>query len=146
MKIPSDETEVGTNTLNRARLGLGSWTILAVLVLLLVATGFIVYFGWTLASNANVTASGYIAMALGVIFSLIFGCGLMALLFYSSRHGYDEPPRLIVPNPHEAVADDRDRAQVAADIQTEDTTLPTADTSGARQPTGANKTDTPALM
>jgi hypothetical protein len=33
---------------------------------------------------------GYIAMAFGILFSLIIGCGLMALLFYSSRHGYDE--------------------------------------------------------
>jgi hypothetical protein len=36
-------------------------------------------------------------MALGVIFSLAVGFGLMALLFYSSRRGYDEPPVLIVP-------------------------------------------------
>jgi len=28
-------------------------------------------------------------------FSIVVGCGLMALVFYSSRHGYDEdaPPR-----------------------------------------------------
>ena len=39
-------------------------------------------------------ASGYIAMIAGVVFSLIIGCGLMALLFYSSRRGYDEPPRV----------------------------------------------------
>ncbi len=38
-------------------------------------------------------AVGYIAMALGVTFSVIVGCGLMTLLFYSSRHGYDEPYR-----------------------------------------------------
>ena len=35
--------------------------------------------------------AGYIAMTLGIVFSLLIGCGLMALLFYSSRHGYDEP-------------------------------------------------------
>ena len=35
----------------------------------------------------------YVAMALGVVFSLVIGCGLMALLFYSSRHGYDQPHR-----------------------------------------------------
>jgi hypothetical protein len=33
---------------------------------------------------------GYIAMTLGVGLSLVVGCGLMTLLFYSSRHGYDE--------------------------------------------------------
>jgi hypothetical protein len=37
---------------------------------------------------------GYVAMILGVIFSLVIGCGLMALVFFSSRHGYDEPPDL----------------------------------------------------
>jgi hypothetical protein len=38
-------------------------------------------------------ASGHVAMWLGVAFSLAIGCGLMALMFYSSRHGYDERAR-----------------------------------------------------
>jgi hypothetical protein len=29
------------------------------------------------------------------MFSLVVGVGLMALVFYSSRKGYDEPPVLI---------------------------------------------------
>jgi len=29
-------------------------------------------------------------MILGIVFSLVIGCGLMALMFYSSRHGYDD--------------------------------------------------------
>jgi hypothetical protein len=33
---------------------------------------------------------GLIAMILGVVFSIVIGCGLMALVFYSHRHGYDE--------------------------------------------------------
>jgi hypothetical protein len=33
-------------------------------------------------------------LALDVVFSLVVGIGLMALLFYSSRHGYDEPYRV----------------------------------------------------
>lgn len=32
----------------------------------------------------------YLAMALGILFSIAIGCGLMTLVFYSSRHGYDE--------------------------------------------------------
>lgn len=35
----------------------------------------------------------YVAMALGIFFSILIGSGLMALLFYSSRHGYDDPNR-----------------------------------------------------
>ena len=33
---------------------------------------------------------GWLAIAGGVFFSLLVGGGLMALLFYSSRHGYDD--------------------------------------------------------
>ncbi len=33
---------------------------------------------------------GWVAIACGVLFSLGIGVGLMALMFYSSRHGYDE--------------------------------------------------------
>ena len=36
-------------------------------------------------------------MGFGVIISLAVGFGLMALVFYSSRKGYDEPPVLIAP-------------------------------------------------
>jgi len=84
---------------------IGNWTVVTVLVLLLMASGIIGYLGWTSADN-DVPTSGYVAMALGVIFSLVVGVGLMALLFYSSRAGYDEPATFIVePEP------DQDRAQ-----------------------------------
>ena len=33
---------------------------------------------------------GYVAIAGGVLFSLLIGGGLMALVFYSNRHGYDD--------------------------------------------------------
>jgi hypothetical protein len=74
--------------------GLGSWAVIIVLVSLLAATGFVVYRGLTV-GDAAVPTSGYVAMALGVIFSLVVGFGLMALIFYSSRKGYDEPAVLI---------------------------------------------------
>jgi flagellar basal body-associated protein FliL len=80
-----------------ARMGVGSWIILIVLLLLLVATGVVIYFGWTLANGTDVPTSGYAAMVFGAIISLAVGFGLMALIFYSSRKGYDEPPVLIVP-------------------------------------------------
>ncbi len=33
---------------------------------------------------------GWVAIAGGVVFSLLVGGGLMALVFYSNRHGYDD--------------------------------------------------------
>ena len=73
----------------------GEWIIIAVLLLLLGVASFIAYRGWTV-ENVDVPVSGYIAMALGVVFSLFVGVGLMALIFYSSRKGYDDPP-VVVP-------------------------------------------------
>jgi hypothetical protein len=48
---------------------------------------------WTSVEGPPMPAGGYIAMWLGIAFSLIIGCGLMVLMFYSSRHGYDERAR-----------------------------------------------------
>jgi hypothetical protein len=44
---------------------------------------------WT-RTHAVMSVHGWIALTLGVLFSIILGCGLMALVFYSSRRGYDE--------------------------------------------------------
>ncbi|MDE5443187.1 hypothetical protein GWG65_17350 [Bradyrhizobium sp. CSA207] len=72
----------------------GIWVTIAVLGLLLIASAVIAYVGWTI-SDAAVPDSGYVAMGFGVLFSLLVGIGLMALIFYSSRKGYDEPAVLI---------------------------------------------------
>ena len=45
---------------------------------------------WTAIAGPPMPLDGYMTMTFGVVFSLVVGCGLMALLFYSSRHGYDE--------------------------------------------------------
>jgi flagellar basal body-associated protein FliL len=92
MKTSGDEDR--TSSTMSARMGVGSWIILIVLLSLLVATGVVIYFGWTLGNGTEVPTSGYAAMAFGVIVSLAVGFGLMALIFYSSRKGYDEPPAL----------------------------------------------------
>ena len=73
---------------------IGTWIVLVVLVLLLVAAAATGYFGWT-RTDTDVPMSGYVAMGLGAIFTVAVGIGLMTLLFYSSRAGYDEPPVLI---------------------------------------------------
>ncbi|MBR0992772.1 hypothetical protein JQ580_18830 [Bradyrhizobium japonicum] len=77
--------------------GLARWVVIAVLGALLVAAGALAYLGWS-RTDTEVPASGYVALVLGVVFSLVVGVGLMALIFYSSRQGYDEPATLI-PDP-----------------------------------------------
>ena len=80
------------------------WLVVAALCAMLVAACVLGYLGWT-STDTSVPASGYIALVLGVVFSLVVGVGLMALVFYSSRKGYDEPVVLIqVSSPCEAIA------------------------------------------
>jgi hypothetical protein len=45
---------------------------------------------WSADDGPPMSPDMYIAMGLGIVFSLVIGCGLMALVFYSHRHGYDE--------------------------------------------------------
>ena len=75
----------------------GSVAIVAVLLAFLVATIWWATEGWMAHSDVVMSKHGYIAMGLGVFFSLLIGCGLMALTFYSSRRGYDDLPQAKEP-------------------------------------------------
>ncbi|RZN31083.1 hypothetical protein [Bradyrhizobium sp. Leo121] len=67
--------------------------IILALLAILAAVGVFAYEGLTM-PGAAMPGQGYAAMAIGIVFSVVIGVGLMALLFYSSRRGYDEPPKL----------------------------------------------------
>ena len=69
-----------------------NWIILVVLLGMLAGAVLIGYDVWKTNSDVPISESGYLAMGLGAALSLTIGCGLMGLLFYSSRHGSDEPP------------------------------------------------------
>jgi len=55
--------------------------------LLLVAIGV---YAWVALGDTGMTAGGYLAVVLGALGTIGLGGGLMALLFYSNRAGYDE--------------------------------------------------------
>ena len=65
--------------------------VLAVLLALLVGVFWSMYRVWV-HFDTQMSVHGWIALVLGVVFSLIVGIGLMTLMFVSSRRGYDEPP------------------------------------------------------
>ncbi|MBI2738708.1 MAG: hypothetical protein HYX38_19440 [Rhodospirillales bacterium] len=72
--------------------GVGSWIVLAVLVLLLVLAIVFLVVGWETTeadSRQAMSTGGYVAMVLGIVATLALGVGLMALVFYSSRKGRD---------------------------------------------------------
>ena len=56
--------------------------------LLVLAVTFMVQ-AWT-RFDAQMSIHGWIALTLGVVLSLAIGLGLMALVFFSARRGYDD--------------------------------------------------------
>ena len=72
--------------------GFGSIVLLLALLAILAAVAFFVYQGTLAGDDRALPTHFYIAMTLGVVFSLLVGIGLMALVFYSSRSGHDDPP------------------------------------------------------
>ena len=64
--------------------------IIVVLLILLGITVSWAIWGWEQTAGTAMGFHGWLAMILGIVFTLLVGCGLMALMFYSSRHGYDE--------------------------------------------------------
>lgn len=69
-------------------------SIIALIVLLALLGGALwsMFAVWT-RIDATMSGHGWVALALGVFFSLAVGIGLMGLMFFSSRRGYDEPPK-----------------------------------------------------
>ncbi len=63
---------------------------------LVVLLGFLVlsvlfgYWVWTELGEVEMSRHGWIALTLGTVFTFLVGAGLMALVFYSHRHGYDD--------------------------------------------------------
>jgi hypothetical protein len=85
-------------------------TVAAVCVIgaIAVAVGF-----WRSVGGGGISAAGWLAMALGAVLSLALGIGLMTLVFFSSRGGYDDigrdisgPPQAPAPPERNAAAEE----------------------------------------
>ena len=64
--------------------------IIVPLLALLAAALWFAASAWTRLGGEPIPLYGWAAIAGGVFFSLLVGGGLMALVFYSSRRGYDD--------------------------------------------------------
>lgn len=68
-----------------------------VLGLALAATAIVTVYEWDALGDTSMDASGYVALTIGVLAAFVVGAGLMGLVFYSSRRGYDDPADLDAP-------------------------------------------------
>jgi peptidoglycan/LPS O-acetylase OafA/YrhL len=66
------------------------WLLAAVLALLVAAIWYCVSV-WR--ATPSMPLYGNIILGGAAILMLVFGCGLIALMFYSRRKGYDQPAR-----------------------------------------------------
>ena len=69
-------------------IGVGGWVAIAAMGVVLGLAIWFAFWGWNL-TDAEMSANGRIALVLGAVFSMVIGGGLMALLFWSNRKGYD---------------------------------------------------------
>ena len=63
--------------------------MLSLFGLLAAATAFAWYI-WVQLGDVAITREGYVAMAVGVAVALFLGAGLMWLVYFSHRRGYDD--------------------------------------------------------
>lgn len=76
--------------------------IIVPLVVFLVAAMYLAYQMWTsIGGDSGINANGVTALVIGGVGTLILGGGLMALVFYSSRRGYDEAADLKTRRPED---------------------------------------------
>ncbi len=88
---------------------MGSWLLILLLIALAAWSIWLGFVGWNLESDVAISGHGYVALILGVVLSLVVGIALMALVFYSSRKGYDEEVGRDRARPPEERPDARNR-------------------------------------
>ena len=71
------------------KLSPAGWVALVVLAGLLAGSLWYAIHAWTALAGVAMSAAGWFYLILGALFTLALGAGLMALVFYSSRHDYD---------------------------------------------------------
>ena len=74
---------------HRTKLGILGWVVIVALVIFLIGAIWFAVYAWSMFPGTDIGTDGTIAMVLGIVVSTLVGAGLMGLLFWSSRKGYD---------------------------------------------------------
>jgi hypothetical protein len=65
-------------------------SVIALAGVLVAALAVLLMWSWEEAGGQAMSIHGYLALGFGALFTFWLTAGLMALVFYSSRHGYDD--------------------------------------------------------
>ena len=69
-----------------------AWTFAAAALAAAVAVAVVIGRFWNGIGATDISPVGWLAMGFGIFATAALGMGLMALMFFSSRHGYDDAP------------------------------------------------------
>ena len=67
----------------------GGWLVIAAMLGLLAWAVWYAVQVWTAMRGVAMSTLGWVFLSLGIVVSFLVGAGLMALVFYSSRHNLD---------------------------------------------------------
>jgi len=71
------------------RLSAAGWVALAVLAAFFFVSLWYAVKVWTSMAGVHMSGWGWLFLVLGIVVTIALGAGLMALVFYSSRHDMD---------------------------------------------------------
>ena len=70
-----------------------TWIAATLAVAAVVAVAVVIGEFWSNTGDSEISEAGWFAMGLGIFVTLVLGIGLMSLVFFSNRRGYDETGR-----------------------------------------------------
>lgn len=76
--------------MEKPKINIGNLAAMSALLVMLIFAVIWASMAWTAGASTPMSGHGWAALTLGVVFSLVIGCGLMALMFYSARSGHDD--------------------------------------------------------
>jgi len=74
----------------RLKRSTSTWIAVALAITTVLAVVVVIAEFWSGIGDSEISPAGWFAMGLGIIVTLALGIGLMSLVFFSSRAGYDE--------------------------------------------------------
>jgi len=78
-----------------------TWIAAATAAVAVLAVAIVIAEFWSGSGDSEISEAGWFAMGLGIVVTLALGIGLMSLVFFSNRRGYDETARRVFDTLHQ---------------------------------------------